>query len=259
LPTIKTAKQIAEDALSTIGAFPASQSSPDEGEMKKTLNWLEMLLNYQVGVLSMPGFWEVFDIPLEAGIGDYDLSDYSSDSGVVGVFSTSIVDRTGYVDSLIFNYESENVLEKLNETGRPCRVHVTKDKDMVLKVYPLPTQVEEDLGLVLRVRVQTYQKSIDPSGVGDEDIRLRPSWYLWVVKRLAYEIGSGPVRRLSEGELRRLDEDAQKLEMLLSAYDGRFSGPKPPVTEPVIGSVDCGFDNDGYYNGNGYGYRGKNR
>ena len=247
MPTIKTAKKIAEDALSTIGAFPASQSAPDPGELNKTLNWLEMLLNYQSGIRPLAGFWQVFDIPIEADIGDYDMADYAEERGVSYVFSATLVSLNGDTDPLDFQYESDAVRENLTDTGRPTRATVTKDRDMVLKVYPTPTQTEEDAGLVIRVRVQTYHEDIDATGAGDEDIRLRPSWYLWLTKRLGYEIGSGPVRRLSEGELKRLEDDAMVLENALLARDGQYQSPSPPVTEPMAGSVDvCPSDVAGY-------------
>ena len=238
MPTIKSAKNIAEDALSTIEAFPASQAAPDSGELKKTLNWLEMLLNYESGIRPLAGFWQVFDIPIEAGVGDYDLLDYADERGVSYVFAAFIVDPSGDTDPLDFEYENDAAAENLLNTGRPYRASVTKDKDMVLRVFPEPTQVEEDLGLKIRVRVQTYHDDIDPTGIADEDIRLRPAWYLWLSKRLGYEIGCGPVRRLSEGELKRLQDDAMTMESALLARDGMQQSPKPPVQEPIYGSVD---------------------
>lgn len=238
MPNIQTANVVAENSLSTIGAFPASQQQPDPGEMKKALRWLEMLLNHESGIRPLAGFWDVFDIPLEAGIGDYDMSDYADEAGVVHIFSAFIVDQNGDVDPIDFQYESTAMMENLKATGRPTRATSTKDTDMVLRVFPTPTQVEEDSGLVLRVRVQKYHKKIDETGVRNEDISMRPSWYLWLTKRLAYEIGSGPVRRLSEGELARLEKDADKLENALLARDGQYTSQRPPVTEPVDGSVD---------------------
>lgn len=238
MPAIQTAKIVAENALSTIGAFPASQSAPDPGELKKTLKWLEMLISYQSGIRPLAGFWQVFDIPLEAGVGDYDMADYSEERGVCHVFSCHLVGASGDPEPIEFEFESTAVSENLTQTGRPSRATVTKDTDMVLKVYPTPTQVEEDAGLILRVRVQTYHEDIDPEGTADVDIRLRPSWYLWLTKRLAYEIGSGPVRRLSEGELKRIEDDSTKLENALLARDGQYAAPKPPITEPMAGSVD---------------------
>lgn len=239
MPNIQSAKIVAENALSTIGAFPASQSAPDPGEMKKTLRWLEMLINFESGIRPLAGFWQVFDIPIEAGVGDYDMADYAEERGVCHVFSAFIVDANGDTDPIDFQYESQSVAENLSRTGRPERATVTKDRDMVLKVYPTPTQVEADAGLIIRVRVQTYHENIDDEGIADEDIRLRPSWYLWLTKRLGYEIGSGPVRRLSAGELKSLKEDAKEMEDALLARDGKYSSPTPPVTGPMDLSVDC--------------------
>lgn len=234
MPTIQSAKIIAENALSTIGAFPASRSAPDPGEMKKALRWLEMLLNYQAAIRPVGSFWQVFDIPIEAGVGDYDLSDYADDSGVCHVFSAFIVETNGNIEPLELIYQSEAAGENLGRTGRPERATVTHSenvRDGILSVYPMPTQVEEDAGLVLRVRVETFHDSLDVNGVGDEDVKLRPSWYLWITKRLGYEIGSGPVRRLAEGELKRLEDDAMKLENALLARDGQNISSRPPTTE----------------------------
>lgn len=247
MPTIQSAKDVATNALSTIGAFAASQTAPDPGELNKALIWLEMLINFQSGIRPLAGFWQVFDIPIEAGIGDYDMADYSEERGVCHVFSAFLVSSNGDTDPLEFEYESLSVQENLKDTGRPARATVTKDRDMVLKVYPTPTQTEEDAGLIIRVRVQTYHEDIDNTGVADEDIRLRPSWYLWLTKRLGYEIGSGPVRRLSEGELKRLENDSKILENALLARDGQYASPRPPVTEPMAMSVDYEpLDSRGY-------------
>jgi hypothetical protein len=209
--------------------------------MKKALRWLEMLLNFKAAVRPIGAFWQVFDIPLEAGIGDYDLSDYADERGVCHVFSVFIVNANGEVDPLDMQYQSQAVAENLDQTGRPSRVTVTHSDDEgdgLLSVYPTPTSVEEDAGLKLRVRVETFHEKISDIGTGDVDVRLRPSWYLWATKATAYEIGSGPVRRLSEGELKRLQDDSTRLENDLLAHDGQQISPQPPVTEPVYGSVD---------------------
>lgn len=213
-------------------------SAPDPGELKDTLNWLEMILNHQSGIRPLAGFWQTIEIPLEAGIGDYNLADYSEERGVIDVFSVCLVGASGDPDPLDFEYENVALLENLQQSGPPSRATVTKDREMVLKVFPTPTQTEEDAGLILRLRVQTYHDNIDQTGIGDENLRLRPSWYLWITKKTAYEIGCGPVRRLAESELTRLENDATKLENALLARDGKERGSNPPVTEPVAGSVD---------------------
>lgn len=231
-----SAKTIAENALSTIGAFPASMSQADAGELRKALKWLEMILNTQAGIRPMAGFWRLVDIPLEATVGDYPLEDYADAAGTQHVFSVNVVDDLGNVDPLEMLFENDSVLENLVDTGTPERAVITKDARPVLKVYPTPTSTDEEAGRLLRIRIQTYHDAIDHTGIADSDVLLRPSWYLWITNRLAYEIGKGPVRRLAEAELKRLKDDYMALENALLARDGQYNSGKPPVTEPMAGS-----------------------
>lgn len=236
MPTYQNAKKTAENALKTIGAFPASQSQADAGELRTTLQWLEMLLNSIAGYRPLAGFWRVIDIPIEGGIGDYHLVDYADSAETQHVFSVNIVDQNGDVEPIHMLFENEAVEENLKLTGRTCRCVVTKDVFPILKLFPAPTIEDENAGRILRIRVQTYQAAIDDTGVGKEKLNVRPSWYLWLTKKLAYEIGCGPVRRLADGELKRLQTDADLLENLLLARDGQNNAGGPPVTQPMPGS-----------------------
>lgn len=240
MPTIQTAKVIVGNALATIGAWPAVRSAPDPGDLKRGLQWLEMLLNFKSAVRPVGGFFKIIDIPIEALVGDYDLNDYLDDGGSANdIFTVNLVSANGEVSPLVFEYENEAVTENLQTTGQPERATVTRDRDMVLRVFPTPTQTQQDAGLVLRVRLKIYSNKIDTNGngTGDVDVMLRPSWYLWATKMLGYELGCGPVRRLPEGELKRLQDDAMALENALLAHDAKVHG-KPPVTEPMAMSVD---------------------
>lgn len=236
MPTFKSAKNIAENALKTIGAFPSTQSQADEGELRTALEWLEMILNTISGYRTLAGFWRIVDIPITANVGDYLLPDYADAAQTQHVFSVSIVDDTGNVNPLTILTENESVLENLTDKGRPCRAVVTKDVNPYLKIYPTPTQDDQDNGRVIRIRIQTYHPTIDAKGNGDEKLLLRPAWYLWLTKKLSYEIGSGPVRRLQEGELRRFENDCERLESLLVGRDGQNTHSTPPVTQPMQGS-----------------------
>lgn len=235
MPTFQTAKVIAENALRQIGAFPSSMQQADAGELRTTLQWLEMVLNEQTGIRPMDGFFRTIEIPVEAGIGDYDLADYADGAEAHNVFSAYIVNQDGGVDPIEIKYESDFPKENLKEDGTPKRVYISRDPIPTLQFFPTPTQEDEDNGKVIRLRIQTYQEAIDLTGVGDVDLKIRPSWYLWLTKRLAYEIGAGPVRRLAEGELKRLQEDAERISSLLLARAGSINGPRPPVTDPM----DC--------------------
>lgn len=236
MPTFQSAKTTAENALRTIGAFPPSMSAADPGELETALVWLEMVLNNQTGIRAMLGaFQRIVDIPIEARIGDYNLADYADCSEAQHVFSVSIVRAQGNVKPLEMMYESDGVTENLQNEGDPSRVVVTRDPIPVLKLYPAPSQTNEDTGDVIRVRIQTYHPAINKDGTGSNDVLLRPTWYLWCTKRLSYELASGPVRRLPEGELNRIQADYERLESLLVARDGQYNSGKPPVTEPMVG------------------------
>jgi len=236
MPSMQTAKQVGENALRNIGAFPASQSQADEGELRTSLKWLEMMLNSEAGISTITSFIRVVDIPVEAGVGDYNLTDYADTAEAQNVFSVSLVDNYGNVDPLTIMYESQGAEENLKDTGAPKRAVITRAVEPVLKVYPMPVQSNVDAGQVLRVRFQTYHDPIDSSGAADSDLRLRPSWYLWCTKALAYELGCGPVRRLTEAELNRLRDDAMVLKNRLMGRDGQYNSSQPPIQDPMAGS-----------------------
>ncbi len=154
---------------------------------------------------------------------------------------------------LAIEYENDSVTENLKDTGDPLRATITKDsKNPQIKLYPMPVQANEDAGQIIRVRIQSYHTPIDNKGTGAEAILLRPTWYLWVTNKLAYEIGKGPVRRLDEAELNRFSNDANVLELQLSSRDGQYEAGKPPVTEP-LDAFDVGNDR----NSDDYSYIGR--
>lgn len=233
----QTARQIASNALSKIGAWPSSQTQPDARELKIAMGWLEMILNNQSGIRPTAGFWDVIEIPLQSGIGDYDLQDYVKDAGVQSVFSISMVTILGNVEPLDVISERDAVFKNLKDSATPNCAAITRDVKPVLKVYPTPTLADEEAGTVFRVRIQSFHKMIDTEGTNDTEITLRPSWYLWLTYRLAYEIGGGPVRRLPSSELRDIKTDYMLMETQLYARDGQYDTSQPPITRPVEGSM----------------------
>lgn len=196
-----------------------------------------MILNNQSGIRPTAGFWNTVEIPIQAGIGDYNLEDYVDASGAQHVFSVSVVTILGNVEPLEIINEKDTAFENLKDTGSPRSVAITKDVKPVLKVYPTPTLSDEEAGSVIRIRFQSFHTPIDQNGTNDTKIMLRPSWYLWLTYRLSYEIGGGPVRRLATQELRDIKTDYQLLETQLYARDGQYNSSTPPTTKPVEGSM----------------------
>lgn len=233
----KTAKDVAEDALRMIGAFPPSRAQADAAELRTSMRFLEDALNHLSGIRPLAGFWEMVDIPLESMIGDYPLSDYAGEAQVVHVFSVSIIRPDGSPDPLRVMFESDGDYENLKSVGTPERAVITRDVNPILKLYPTPTQANQDEGYVARVRFQTYQTPLDPDATGDVEVKLRPAWSLYIKTKLAYIIGNGPVRRLNNGILERFQGDYMLMERELLARDGQFQSGKPPVTDPMEGMV----------------------
>ena len=68
MPNYLTAKGLSERTLRLIGAFPPSQSQADAGELMVTMQWLEMLLNFNGAKRVIAGTFKILDIPLEASL-----------------------------------------------------------------------------------------------------------------------------------------------------------------------------------------------
>ncbi len=232
MPNYITAKGLSERSLRYIGAFPPSQSQADAGELSVAMQWLEMLLNLHGAKRVLAGTFKVVDIPLQADVGDYLLSDFTETKEAMHVFSVGLVDEQDNYTPLTMLYGSQAATENLSKTGTPDRVHITKDVKPALRVFPEPKIEDEAAGRVLRVRFQTYASAIDPRGIGDNNLSLRPGWYLWAVNALAYEIGKGPVRRLNEYELKRFQDDALSMLNGVLAKDGLADTGQPQATEP---------------------------
>lgn len=231
MPNYLTAKTLAEESLREIGAFPPSQSQADAGELRVSLSRLELILNDMAGSRTFAGLWDVIEIPLEAGKAEYDLEDYADADHVEHVFSIVLVNGNGHVDPITFGFENEAERENRETNGTPNRAVVNSNVKPTITVFPKPTQADEDDEKYLRVRVQTYAAAVDWKGVANRDVKLRPSWYWWAITKNAYAIGRGPVRRLNEQELKRLQDDYNTLENRLLAFDGQPSTGQPPLTE----------------------------
>ena len=70
-----------------------------------------------------------------------------------------------------------------------------------------------------------------PTIVGELDDRpdIRAAWQLWLVRRLAYELGSGPIVMRSRDELTAIQRDALRAKQFLEAHSNR-----EPLTQPRV-------------------------
>lgn len=234
MPNYLTAKNLAEEALREIGAFPPSQSQADAGELRVTLLRLELMLNSYVGMRTMAGLRDTVEIPLIEGETVYRLEDYTDENSAQHVFSIMCVENTGNVTPVDIVFDSQAQENDLTQSATPWQAVVSQNVKPVITVWPKPTASDVSAGRFIRVRLQTYAAAVDPQGIADKDTKLRPSWYWWAITKTAYAIGRGAVRRLSDGELKLLREDSELLENRLLAYDGSQDTSQPHVTEPMM-------------------------
>ena len=230
MPNLLKAKEIAESALRVIGSFTPNQIQADEGELRVAMQWLELTMNDLIGSRPISGYWATRTLTLRAGVNEYTL-DNEIDLSVQELFSASLIEQSGTVYPMAMLFENQAVEENEITTGTPYKIVITRDKFPKLKVYPMPTQSDVDSGRVIRLRFQTYEIALDRTGVQDNYLYLRASWQLFAIKKLAYEIGIGPVRHMNETELQRLQSDCMMHEQNLLSRDGLYDTGQPPVTE----------------------------
>jgi hypothetical protein len=231
VPNLKTSKDIAEDALRYVGAFPPSQTQADAAELKVALRFLETILQYHVGVRPALGTWATIDIPLVASKSEYKITDHMDEDWAAEVFSIGVVGTNGDYDPLTL-LGADDFVKLPTASGTPIYYKNSILVAPVISVNPTPVAADVTAGNVLRVRIQKYQVATDPTGIADNDLNLRPSWHLWATNAVAYEIGKSPVRRLPEGELARFEKDRDRYEAALLAKDGQEKQVR--ICEPNI-------------------------
>jgi hypothetical protein len=234
MPNIYTAKEVAEQALRVIGRLSPKQPQADAADLRVALSQLEMAINDTVGRTALAGFSRTMDIPLVSGQTVYKTSDYADGREVQQVFSMVLVEPTinSDPDPLLMVFENQALTRSPIATGTPCDVVVSRDVYPIITLLRVPTDGDVVAGRVLRLRYQTYVTAPDPKGIADTDIMVRPSWYLWLVTKVAYLCGRGPILRLPNGELSVLRQDLADLEAGQLARDGLNNTSQPPMTEP---------------------------
>jgi hypothetical protein len=232
MPNYLTAKALAEEALKEIGSFSPSMEQADIGELRVALSRLEMILNSKIGHNQTAGYWRTIDIDIAASDNDYKISSYANTDGVQYVFSANRIDSNGSVFPLEMLTQREWDEKNKTETGSVEAIFITRDNDGYVHTYPKPPAGITTGDTKIQLRVQTFAPKIDHKGIADNDMFIRPTWYWWAVTKLAYAIGRGAVRRLPDGELRRLKDDYMQEEKDLMAGDNHDMTGIPYTTEP---------------------------
>lgn len=234
MPTTLSAKDIAEEALRKIGRFPSTQDQADAGDLKKSLRMLEIILQDRFGQGSMTSAWGTVRVPLTASTQIYPLKNQQTDAAINGVqfvYAAELITIASGESCPIDVINEKKFFERdQNCVGRPCAVYINKGPDSaneLMLINPILGAEVADGTYEIYLQVQTFATTISQNGVGAKLINIRPTYYLWAIKKLAYELGNGTLRQLPTAELNRLQKDYMLDEAKLDAFDGRENDSQP--------------------------------
>lgn len=234
--------EIATKALEVIGSYPTSMVAPDPDELRRAVEWLDLL------VAELAGTKRLFFLTpatvtgaLTSGVSQYTLSTllgtgYPATGMVFPVRAylryTNGSDYDDYELPLITRREYEEIPDK-DGAGTPEVVYIDRlNSAQQLYVYPVP-QVST---FSLRLVIQSYPTTMTggtPEKAGKLDHGFAQECQHYLINILAARIGSGPVRRLPVGEIDRIVRDSQiQLASLISAATERQTSMQ--VVKPLF-------------------------
>lgn len=224
MPTLFSAKDIAEESLKKIGRFPSTQDQADAGDLGRALRMLEIVLQDFFGSNSVTSAWGTLLIPITASTLQFPLSNYQTNDGVQFAYGAELVKnddptwRPGHHKLKIVTEEHFYGLDLTNQ-GLPEKLNIDKGFSPIMQVWPLLGATIPDGTYSILLQIQTFATQIQTKGIGASPIDLRPTYYLWAINRLAYELGTGTLRYLPAEQLNRLQKDYQTQQTLLQGFD----------------------------------------
>jgi hypothetical protein len=232
-------RQICERSLREIGSFPIYDTEADPGQLEEASYWLDMLVGHLAGTKPLPWLYQQnVVIALQAAKKDYPLTrgdaEAFPDEGYQFPISTIFEDATGQQTPIrrMYRKEYEEEIDDKDLPGdRVCAVYIDRITP-TLTVWPVPTVS----GGKIIIPCQSFAPDLvihQRNGLAAERAhQLRAAWQLWLVTALSHRIGGGPVRKLSDGELNRLAQLAERLGHELLDFEGQEHTSQPRITRP---------------------------
>ncbi len=229
----RTIGYICERALRKIGAYSIRDTGARTDEMDEARHWLDLVVGH---VASMKRTWWLVPgtarLTLTAGTTAYGLRTLLPGAPAVQhVVALHTVDlTTGQRDPLLIARRQE--WEDRDGTLGPddaVMAWIDRTRDPVLNLYPAPpSPVRQAIDV-------TFQAFAPDQTIGTftQKIQMvRDGWNLFLITRLAAEIGNGPVRKLPQDEVRELQMSAMRLYDDLAAYDDHEQADEPRIATP---------------------------
>lgn len=234
-----SATELCERVLRKIRAFAINDDGADEDHMEETLKWLDIIVAEVTG--NRRCYWlspatVTFDWPgLERSVNLADQmgADYPP-TGIQFPVRAWVVDAaTGLRQREIELCRRRKYEDKTNlDTGGMPEILLIDRLVTNQLAYVWPVPAEDDLWQIA-LEFQAYSRSVLGEGgatdAGDVPHGFSQEWQLYLITRLAAEVGDGPVMRCDKTDVRDWREQADKLLVNL-IYANREKTSRRPVT-----------------------------
>ncbi len=225
--------EICERALRKIGSYSIRDTGARADEMAEARLWLDMVVGH---VASLKRTWWLVPstqrLTLVAGVAAYRLSgtlpDDPSIQHVVALYRVTLA--TGAREPLGIQRRQEwEERDTTLSAGDVVDAWIDRSRDPVLQINPAPPDpVTEAIDVVF----QTFAPDRSSGTYTQKIEQIRDGWNLFLVHRLAAEIGNGPVRKLPQDEVRDMQRTADDLYSELAAYDDHEQADEPRLVAP---------------------------
>lgn len=229
MPRVLEAREICERALRKIGSYSIRDASADGTEMAEARFWLDMIVGH---IASRQRTWWLVPgtarLTVTAGVTSYDLQTNLTGlpkvQHVVSLYSVAAADGTSVEIPLLRRQEWEALDRSDTATGQPTAAYVDRRARPTLLIWPAPAATPTHN---LDVLYQQFSDDSTAKAVTAPLDRVRESWNLFLVTRLAADIGNGPIRKLPADEVREMQTTAAALLFDLEAYDSQEQAGEP--------------------------------
>lgn len=229
-------------ALRRFGAISIEDQEVSKHWLQEGAEWFDILVRNLTGTSRTAWLIQnTIEIPLVAGYADYSLVPTAlsaqknqilqanntggalkvnsiPDEGIQFPMRASIYSRLSPTPSerdvtLYRRWEFDEIPNK-GASGIPHGIFIDRSMEPVMTTWPIVPDNDHVLKLVFQSFAPTASRLSNQS-----PMRLRTAWEYWAVLALAYELSSGPIKRIPIGERKEIKDDRDKAKDALLAFE----------------------------------------
>lgn len=227
MPKLFTAAEICDLALRRIGSYSVYDTGADASSHEVALEHLDLLVSETTGTYKLWWFTPATqEMALVAGQRDYPLVSLL-DTKIQFIEHVFLL-RNGRQTELtqIRRSTFDQYTEEELTGGCPEWVYIERNDNPTLSLLPDPIA-----GDSLLITGQTYSADLTTDN-GEVPHGFPAAWQRAIVLQLAADLGSGPITKLPEQELDRLEKKAGTAFRRLDVYNNRENVRRARVTRP---------------------------